>query len=70
MTAVGETAEKKMLSSFFRKKENECKSDFVIEENDGDNEDSLVSNLRVNLSRLIYYAESADTKLQREVLTF
>jgi hypothetical protein len=41
-------------------------NDFVIEE-DGDDGGDLSDTLRVDMSRLIAYAESADVSLQREV---
>ena len=52
---------------FWGKKKTEKKSDFEIEDSD-DNEDvEFIKSLRLHLSRLIVYAESADIKLQREV---
>lgn len=52
----------------FKKKQpvEEKKSDFEIEEYD-EEDDSYIQSLKVNLSRLIAYAESADSRLQREV---
>ena len=56
------------MLSFFKKKENEHKSDYVIEyEEDEHDSESYIHSLKINLSRLIIYAESADVKLQREV---
>lgn len=67
----------------FKKKQEEKKSDFEIEDDDDEgnvsvnikfdvpvnckSDDSYVQSLRINLTRLIAYAESADVKLQREV---
>jgi len=64
-----------MLSAFFkRKKQMKDDEKFVIEDDDDDDDvgakgddGELVSALRLNLSRLIAYAESADPTLQREV---
>lgn len=58
-----------MFSLFGRKSASqEKKSDFKIEEDENEEEDSVfVKSLQVNLSRLIAYAESADFTLQREV---
>lgn len=55
------------MLSFFKKKENEHKSDYVIEYEDDHDSESYIHSLKINLSRLIIYAESADVKLQREV---
>jgi hypothetical protein len=48
------------------KKKPEKKSDFEIEEEEEEDE-GLIKSLKLHLSRLIAYAESADVKLQREV---
>lgn len=48
-----------MFKGIFGAKE-EKKSDFVIEEEDEDEESPAMKNLRVNMTRLIAYAESAD----------
>jgi len=49
----------------------ESKSDFVIEEDEGanaqKNNSAFVENLKLNLSKMIAYAQSADIVLQREV---
>ena len=50
------------------KKRQDKKSDFELEDDDDDQPDSsLIEGLRLHLSRMIVYAESADVKLQREV---
>ena len=59
-----------MFSRIFGSKKSEKKrgdSDFVIEEDEEDADGSFVKSLRLNFARLIAYAESADTRLQREV---
>jgi len=56
--------------SLFRSKKRDSKkeSDFEIENDQDENQESaFIKSLRVNLSRLIVYAESADTTLQIEV---
>ena len=51
-----------------KKKEDKKGSDFEIEGEEEDEADAAwCKSLRVNLSRLIVYAESADVRLQREV---
>lgn len=56
------------MFNLFTKKKSQKKSDFEIEEDDVDEVDSVFLNsLKVNLSRLIVYAESAEVSLQREV---
>lgn len=56
------------MLNFFKGKKDDKKSDFVIEEDDGDDTESpFIKSMQVNLSRLIVYAESADVTLQREV---
>mmetsp|Transcript_20177 Transcript_20177/g.34020 ORF Transcript_20177/g.34020 Transcript_20177/m.34020 type:complete len:296 (-) Transcript_20177:199-1086(-) len=56
------------MKKWFKSKPEEKKSDIEIEYSDEDEEDdAYVQQLRVNLSRLIVYAESADHSLQREV---
>ena len=50
----------------FKKKE-EKKSDFIIDDNDDNDESGFIEQLRLNLSRLIIYAGSADVPLQKEV---
>lgn len=56
------------MKNWFKSKPEEKKSDYEIEYSDDDNEDDeYIQQLRVNLSRLIVYAESADHTLQREV---
>jgi hypothetical protein len=50
-----------------KKKMSDKKSDFVIENDEEESDSAFVQSLTVNLSRLIAYAESADTQLQREV---
>lgn len=55
------------MFSMFRKKQDK-KSDFELEdEDDAEVDTEFVKSLRLNLSRLIVYAESADVVLQREV---
>lgn len=58
-----------MLSFFGTKKKDSKKdSDFeIVDDPDDCDESVFIKSLRVNLSRLIAYAESADTSLQREV---
>ena len=53
----------------FRKKSSiEEKSDYVLEDEENDEDDEkYVNSLKLNLSRMIHYAESADMKLQKEV---
>ncbi len=51
----------------FLKKKQEKKSDFELEDDDEPQDGGLVNSLKLHLSRLIAYAESADIKLQREV---
>lgn len=59
----------KMMSMFKKTgSQKETKSDFKIEDDDGEEESVFMNSLKVNLSRLIAYAESADTQLQREVV--
>jgi hypothetical protein len=56
-----------MFSLF--KKRDEKKSDFELEDDEDDESDTgFTKSLQLNLSRLIVYAESADVKLQREVI--
>lgn len=56
------------MFSMFKKKQDK-KSDFELEdEDDAETDDGFTDSLRINLSRLIVYAESADVKLQREVI--
>lgn len=43
------------------------KSEFEIDDDDDEKDSAFLESLRINLSRLIAYAESADPKLQREV---
>jgi hypothetical protein len=57
------------MFSFFKKKQ-EKKSDFELEDDDEQQDEGLVNSLKLHLSRLIAYAESADIKLQREVRIF
>lgn len=50
------------------KKKQDKKSDFELEDDDdAETDDGFTNSLKLNLSRLIVYAESADVKLQREV---
>lgn len=56
-----------MFNNFFGSKKKEEKSDFEIVDDDDDADESYVENLKLNLSRMIVYADSADIKLQREV---
>lgn len=62
-----------MLSRFFGKKKEEAKSDWVIESDDetetssADGDSTFMQNLKLNMSKMIAYAQSADIKLQREV---
>lgn len=58
-----------MISRLFgtRKREEKKESDFVIEDDEGDESGTFIESLRKNLTRLIVYAESADVKLQRDV---
>jgi hypothetical protein len=61
-----------MLKRFFgggsKASEDEKGSDFVLEdEEDSVEESAFILSLRLNLVRLIAYAESADVRLQREV---
>lgn len=53
------------MFSFGGAKKKETKSEFEID--DAEDESGYVQTLRVNLTRLIAYAESADITLQREV---
>ena len=57
------------MMNMFKKKPAEEKSDYVIEEDEknAEDDDRYVNNLKINLSRMIHYAESADVKLQKEV---
>lgn len=55
------------MKKWFKSKPEEKKSDIEIEYSDDEEDDAYVQQLRVNLSRLIVYAESADHSLQREV---
>lgn len=57
-----------MLGRLFGSKKvpEDTKSDFVIED-DEDQDSAFIKSLRLNMSRMIAYAESADTVLQREV---
>lgn len=52
------------MFNFFKK---EKKSEFVIEDDDNVETENFLNILRIQLSRLIVYAESADVTLQREV---
>ena len=55
------------MFSMFKKKQDK-KSDFELEDDDdAEDDDEFTNSLKLNLSRLIVYAESADVKLQREV---
>jgi hypothetical protein len=61
-----------MLSRIFgggKKAPEEAKSDFVIEEDDEDRKpnSAFMENLKLNMSKMIAYAQSADVVLQREV---
>jgi hypothetical protein len=57
-----------MFGGLFRKKSSKSGDKFEIEEDPDDETDSgLLNSLKLHLSRLIAYAESADIKLQREV---
>lgn len=58
-----------MLGRLFGSKKvpEDKKSDFVIEEDEGDQDSAFIKSLRLHMSRMIAYAESADTVLQREV---
>ena len=60
-----------MLSRFFGRRPSSKESEFEIENSkddcDDDDDDNWTNGLRVNLSRLIAYATSADVTLQREV---
>ncbi len=59
-----------MLSGLFKKKAPaDKKSDYKIEE-DEEEDSAFVKSLQVNLTRLISYAQSADSKLQREVTSY
>jgi len=55
------------MFSMFKSKKEEKKSDFIIEDDDLNDESSWIDQLTINLSRLIIYAESADVSLQKEV---
>ena len=57
-----------MLNFFTKKKSQDKKSDFEIEEPFPE-DSAFLNSLQVNLSRLIFYAESADVSLQREAYT-
>jgi hypothetical protein len=56
-----------MMNLFRSKKPQDKKSDFEIEDEHDEEDSAFIQSLQVNLSRLIVYAESADTVLQREV---
>jgi len=60
-----------MFSRFFGSRASSKESEFEIEEDtkndDDDDDDNWTNSLKVNLSRLIAYATSADVTLQREV---
>jgi len=55
------------MFGLFKKKGQDKKSDFEIEEDDQEQDSEFLKSLRINLSRLIAYADSADATLQREV---
>ena len=57
------------MLNMFKKKPVEEKSDYVIEEDEtnAEDDDRYINSLKINLSRMIHYAESADVKLQKEV---
>jgi len=58
-----------MFSRFFGRRAGSKESEFEIEDtnDDADDDDNFMNSLKVNLSRLIAYATSADVMLQREV---
>jgi hypothetical protein len=68
-------AKKENKSDFVIEEDNEGKSSgkcvvLYVESSYGSDESEFIKSLQINLSRLIAYAESADVRLQREVLHF